>query len=64
MVRFSTIIFSKKNAGKWVASKNGKVLATDVKLSKVLKKVEGGSTSDSPRIRASLLEFLAGFGAL
>ena len=40
MVRLSTMIFSKKNAGKWVASKNGKVLATDVKLSKVLKKVE------------------------
>jgi hypothetical protein len=29
---------SKKNAGKWVASKNEKVLAADVKLSTVLSK--------------------------
>ncbi|MFL5328587.1 MAG: hypothetical protein ACJ8C4_06700 [Gemmataceae bacterium] len=34
------MIFSRKNAGKWVASKGGKVLATDAKLSGVLKKVK------------------------
>lgn len=34
------MIFSKKNAGKWVASKNGKVLAADVQLSMVLTKIE------------------------
>jgi hypothetical protein len=33
------MIFSKKNAGKWVASKNGKVLAADMKLSTVLSKI-------------------------
>jgi hypothetical protein len=36
----AAMIFTKKNAGKWVASKNGKVLAADQKLSVVLKKVE------------------------
>lgn len=34
------MIFSKKNAGKWVASKKGKVIATDEHLSKVLRKVK------------------------
>lgn len=33
------MIYSKKNAGKWVASKKGKVIATDSKLATVLQKV-------------------------
>lgn len=34
------MIFSKKNAGKWVASKNEKVVATSKNLKVLLKKVE------------------------
>lgn len=34
------MIFSKKNAGKWVASKNGKVVESSKKLETLLKKVE------------------------
>jgi hypothetical protein len=58
------MIFSKKNAGKWVASKDGKVLATDAKLSKVLKKVE---KEDQKTILLDLVPptpFLAGFSAV
>jgi hypothetical protein len=40
------MIYSKKNAGKWVASKNGKVLAADAKLSTVLKKVQAYKKED------------------
>ena len=35
-----TMIFSKKNAGKWVASKKGKIIATDVTLENILQKVK------------------------
>ncbi|NOS67325.1 MAG: hypothetical protein HOO67_03080 [Candidatus Peribacteraceae bacterium] len=34
------MIYSKKNAGKWVASKKGKILAIDTSLAGVLKKVK------------------------
>tara|TARA_Y100000310_G_scaffold99766_1_gene97629 strand:+ start:315 stop:506 length:192 start_codon:yes stop_codon:yes gene_type:complete len=34
------MIFSKKNAGKWVASKNGKMVESSKKLETLLKKVE------------------------
>src|SRR5204863_6533695 len=34
------MIYSKKNAGKWVASKDGKILATDTSLTAVLRKVK------------------------
>ena len=34
------MIFSRKNAGKWVASKNGKVVESATKLETLLKKVE------------------------
>jgi HD superfamily phosphodiesterase len=34
------MIFSKKNAGKWVASKNGKVVDSSKMLDALLKKVE------------------------
>jgi hypothetical protein len=34
------MIYSKKNAGKWVASTNGKVIAADRRLSKVMDKVK------------------------
>lgn len=37
----NVMIFSKKHAGKWVASKGKKVLAVDPHLSGVLKKVKG-----------------------
>jgi hypothetical protein len=36
----SAMIFSKKNAGKWVASKDGKVIATSKKLPALMKRVE------------------------
>ncbi len=35
------MIFSKKNAGKWVASKAGKVVDSSKKLETLLKRVEG-----------------------
>jgi hypothetical protein len=34
------MIFTPKNAGKWVASKNGDVVATSPKLDAVMKKVQ------------------------
>lgn len=34
------MIFSKENAGKWVASKNGKVVDSSKKLPALLKRVE------------------------
>ena len=34
---FISMIYSKKNAGKWVVSHKGKVIATDEKLSTVLR---------------------------
>jgi hypothetical protein len=34
------MIYSKKNAGKWVASAGGKVIAADPRLSKVLEQVK------------------------
>lgn len=40
------MIFSKKNAGKWVVSRKGKVLATDARLAGVLKKVKGQRKED------------------
>ncbi|MEK7218670.1 MAG: hypothetical protein AAB728_04365 [Patescibacteria group bacterium] len=33
------MVFSKKNAGKWVASRNGEVLATSVSLLSLLKRM-------------------------
>ncbi len=59
-----SMIFSKKNAGKWVASKGGKVLATDMKLSKVLKKVEKENQRAIVLAFVPPTPFLAGFGAL
>lgn len=41
------MIFSKKNAGKWVASKNGKVIAASKKLSALMKKMEARKDKDS-----------------
>jgi hypothetical protein len=58
------MIFSKKNAGKWVASKGGKVIATDARLSTVLKKVKGHHQDD---IRLDLVPktpYLAGGSAI
>ncbi|MBI1812921.1 hypothetical protein HY285_00280 [Candidatus Peregrinibacteria bacterium] len=40
------MIYSRKNAGKWVASANGKILATDARLSTVLQKVKRYNTKD------------------
>lgn len=34
------MIFNKKNAGKWVASKDGKIIAASKKLPDLMKKVE------------------------
>lgn len=41
------MIFSKKNAGKWVASKEGKIIATGKKLPQVMKKVEARKDRDA-----------------
>lgn len=41
------MIFSRKNAGKWVASKDGKVIATATKLPRLMKKVEGRKDRDA-----------------
>jgi hypothetical protein len=43
------MIFSKENAGKWVASKNDKVIATSKKLTVLIKKVEARKDKDSIR---------------
>lgn len=54
------MIFSKKHAGKWVASKGDKVIAADAKLSQVLKKVKG---QDKDSIQLALVPktpYLAG----
>lgn len=34
------MIFSRKNAGKWVASKDGKAVAASAKLATLIKRVE------------------------
>ncbi len=34
------MVFSKKNAGKWVASKSGKVVATASKLEVLVRKID------------------------
>ena len=43
---YTSMIYSKKNAGKWVASKKGEVIAVDERLSGVLQKVKGMKKSD------------------
>lgn len=43
------MIFSRKNAGKWIASKDGKVVATGVKLNTLMRKIE--SREDRTQIR-------------
>ncbi len=43
------MIFSKKNAGKWVASKDGKVVAAAAKLETLVKKVEARKDHTSVR---------------
>ena len=45
----TSMIFSKKNAGKWVAIKDGKVVAAGAKLDNVMKKVQ--SRQDRAAIR-------------
>jgi hypothetical protein len=58
------MIFSRKNAGKWVASKGGKVIAVDARLSAVLRKVQGHKRDD---IRLDLVPktpYLAGASAV
>ncbi len=54
------MIYSKKNAGKWVASKDGKILATDAHLSRVLQKVKRHKKSDILLDRVPKTPFLAG----
>ncbi len=34
------MVFSKKNAGKWVASKSGKVIASSLKLETLVTKID------------------------
>ena len=54
------MIYSKKNAGKWVASKDGKVLATDTSLSAVLRKVKRHRKDDILLDRVPRTPFIAG----
>jgi hypothetical protein len=58
------MIFSKKNAGKWVASKGKKVIAVDARLSGVLKKVKGHDKNSLQLAFVPKTPFLAGFHAL
>lgn len=44
-----SVIFSKKNAGKWVASKGEKVIATGSKLEPLVKKIEKRKDKDAIR---------------
>lgn len=57
------MIFSKRNAGKWVASKDGKVIAVDARLSKVLGKVKGHKKEDIRLDIVPKTPYLAGFHA-
>ena len=43
------MIFSKKNAGRWVASKGKRVVATDLKLSPLVRKMEDRKDKDDIR---------------
>ena len=43
------MIFSRKNAGKWVASKDGKVIAATTELPSLVKKVEKRRDKDAIR---------------
>lgn len=43
------MIFSKENAGKWVASKGDKVIASSKKLDTLMKKVSTHKNKDSIR---------------
>jgi hypothetical protein len=43
------MIFSRKNAGKWVASKGEKIVATGVKLDTLMKKIASRKDKDSIR---------------
>lgn len=60
------MIFSKKNAGKWVASRGDKVVATSPKLADLVKKVE--KRKDKASIRFDLVPrtqyFAGGCGVL
>ena len=44
--RMYVMIYCKKNAGKWVASKGKRVIATDVTLENILQKVKKYKKSD------------------
>ncbi|MBI3619335.1 hypothetical protein HY213_04880 [Candidatus Peregrinibacteria bacterium] len=58
------MIYSKKNAGKWVASRKGKVLATDVRLAGVLRKVKDHDKDSLQLAFVPKTPFLAGFHAI
>lgn len=58
------MIFSKKNAGKWVASKGKKVIAVDLHLSEVLKKVKGHDKDSLQLAFVPKTPFLAGSHAI
>jgi len=49
MVYSSPMIFSRKNAGKWVASKGEKVVATSKKLDVLVKKIDARKDKKSIR---------------
>ena len=58
------MIFSKKNAGKWVATKGKRIIAVDAHLSGVLKKVKSHDQDSLQLAFIPKTRFLAGFHAL
>ena len=58
---FRTMIFSRKNAGKWVVSKGDRVIASGTKLPALMKKVESRKDKDSLQYdRVPKHQFFAG----
>jgi hypothetical protein len=56
-----TMIFSRKNAGKWVASKGDRVIASSAKLPSLMKKVEARADKNALRFdRVPKHPFFAG----
>jgi hypothetical protein len=56
------MIFSKKNAGKWVASKGDKVVATSRGLSTLMKKIQTREDKDALRFdRVPKHQYFAGY---
>ena len=55
------MIFSKENAGKWVASKGGEIVATDKDLEALMQKIE--ARKDASEIVYDLVPLSANIGS-